>query len=376
MCNLQKVTFLLFSLFTLVGCNLDTSIFGPATATPFAEIPQEPAPTAINRANLTCDSEELLCVGLIVNGSTMFDNSFNQLAYEGLQRAEQDYLAQINFIDTPDPNFMSQNIDQLVEQGYDVIVTVGFSARVTTINAAISNPNVDFIGIDQVQADPLTNLAGLVFPAADAGFLAGVLAGMASETNSVGAVLPSQSIPDAADFADGFELGAKAINPNISVLIEHHPGRIEESLNDPTWGTETTKDLLNNANADAIVGGPGATGSAALIEVAQNSEAVCIGVNTDQWVNVPEARSCLISSVENQIATGVFELIGWSSLSNLPAGNFQGNILLSSFHDFDPFINPQVRSLLREVEMGLRNNTIPLDGSYQVNNPPSISIGR
>jgi basic membrane protein A len=82
--------------------------------------------------------------------------------------------------------------------------------------ADTANPDVYFIGIDQFQGAALPNLTGLVFPEDQSGFLAGALAAQLSKTGTIAAVLGTDLVPPVVAFKEGYELGAKYINPDIN----------------------------------------------------------------------------------------------------------------------------------------------------------------
>jgi basic membrane protein A len=81
-------------------------------------------------------------------------------------------------------------------------------------------------------------------------------------------------------------------------------------------------------------------------------------VDTDQWLTLPEAHSCLVSCAVKEITSGVYDLIKLSMESKFPAGNFYGGVGLSSFHDFDDLISKEMKAKLVQINNGLRNNTI------------------
>ena len=116
-------------------------------------------------AEADCASEELLCVGLVTDVGEIDDKSFNQSAWDGVQRARDELGAQVDFIETKDAKDYAANMDLFVNQNYDVIVTVGFAMGEATAAAAEKYPDIDFIGVDQFQAPDTTkpNLAGLIF---------------------------------------------------------------------------------------------------------------------------------------------------------------------------------------------------------------------
>ncbi|RMH00532.1 MAG: BMP family ABC transporter substrate-binding protein [Chloroflexi bacterium] len=312
-----------------------------------------------------CASEEVFCVGLVTDVGEIDDKSFNQSAWEGVKRAEAELGAKIDFIETKDAKDYATNIGLFADNGYDVIVTVGFALGEATAEAAAAHPDIFFIGVDQFQAWPfdddasndLPNLAGLIFPEDKAGFLAGALAGMMTESNTIAAVLGTDLVPPVVAFKEGYEAGARFVNPDINIISTYHPGGLDVAFTDPEWGASTAKQAIDQG-ADVVFGAGGKTGNGAIIEVANHEGVYCIGVDTDQWETVPEAHPCLISSAMKLITPGVFDLISAAKDGNFPAGNFVGEVGLAPFHDFDSVIPQEVKDRLNEIDTGLRDGSI------------------
>src|SRR5204862_4265967 len=116
-------------------------------------------------------------VGVVTDVGKIDDKSFNQSAWEGVQRAQKELGAQIKFVETTDPKDYAKNIDQFAQDNYDVVVTVGFALGQATQEAAQKYTKIKFIGVDQFQDKDIQNLAGLTFNDDKAGYLAGYLAG-------------------------------------------------------------------------------------------------------------------------------------------------------------------------------------------------------
>ena len=310
-----------------------------------------------------CSSDEVFCVGLVTDVGEVDDKSFNQSAWEGVQRAESELGAQVQFIETADAKDYAANIGLFADEGYDVIVTVGFALGQATIEAAATYPDIDFIGVDQFQAETVDNVAGIIFPEDQSGFLAGALAGMLSESGTIAAVLGTDLVPPVVAFKEGYENGALYINPDINLISTYHPGGLDVAFTDPEWGASTAKQAIDQG-ADVIFGAGGKTGNGALIEVAGNESLYCIGVDTDQWETVPEAHSCLVSSAMKLITPAVFDVIQASQDGSFPSGNFVGDVGLAPFHDFDSEISDEIKARLEEIKAGL------LDGSISTGYSP------
>ncbi len=304
-----------------------------------------------------CASPDVLCVGLVTDVGEIDDKSFNQSAWEGVQMAATELGAHVDFIETKDAKDYGANIGLFAENGFDVIVTVGFALGEATAAAAAQYPDIDFIGVDQFQGAPVANVAGLIFPEDRAGFLAGALAAMLTQSNTIAAVLGTDLVPPVVAFKEGYESGARFINPDIQLISTYHPGGLDVAFTDPEWGASTARQALDQG-ADVVFGAGGKTGNGALIEVAGEAGAFCIGVDTDQWETVPEAHACLVSSAMKLITPGVFNLIQASQEGSFPSGNFVGEVGLAPFHDFDAQISAEIKDRLAELDAGLRDGSI------------------
>jgi basic membrane protein A len=304
-----------------------------------------------------CSSEDVVCVGLVTDVGEVDDKSFNQSAWEGAQEAASKLGAQVEFIETKDAKDYGANIALFADDGYDVIITVGFAMGEATAEAAGKYPNIDFIGVDQFQGEPIDNLAGLIFNEDKAGFLAGALAGMLTKSNTIAAVLGTDLVPPVVAFKEGYESGAQYVNPSVNIISTYHPGGMDVAFTDPEWGASTAKQAVDQG-ADVVFGAGGKTGNGALIEVAGTDGAYCIGVDTDQWETVPEAHSCLISSAMKLITPGVVGLVEMSNKGEFPAGNFFGATGLAPFHDLDGDVSQEIKDKLAEIDAGLQDGSI------------------
>ena len=107
--------------------------------------------------------EGVFCVGLVTDVGEIDDKSFNQSAWEGVQARRSALGAKVDFIETSDAKDYGANIALFADNGYDIIVTVGFALGEATAEAAAKYPDIDFIGVDQFQGETIDNLSGLDF---------------------------------------------------------------------------------------------------------------------------------------------------------------------------------------------------------------------
>jgi basic membrane protein A len=277
------------------------------------------------------------------------DKSFNQSAWEGVQCAQRNLGAEVRFIETTNPVDYGRNIEQFAQANYNVIVTVGFALGEETINQAKKYPNIRFIGVDQFQGETVNNLSGLIFDEDKAGYLAGYLAGLLTQSNTVGQVLGTPVVPPVEKFGVGYINGAKAAKSGVRVLSACHPGGLARGFTDPEWGKDTTNQEISQG-ADLIFAAGGNTGNGGLLAIVEHGGRVLgIGVDTDQYESLPEARSILVSSAMKLIVPGVYNNIKAVQTNTFKGGNVLGDVGLAPFHDLEARVPADVKTKMTQV---------------------------
>ena len=103
-------------------------------------------------------------------------------------------------------------------------------------------------------------------------------------------MLGTDLVPPVVAFKEGYEAGAKYINPDINVISTYHPGELSQAFVDPEWGAATAKQAVDQG-ADVVFGAGGMTGNGALQEVASQEGLFCIGVDTRSVGDVARCAS-------------------------------------------------------------------------------------
>jgi len=328
------------------------------------------APAAPN-----CADAETFCVGLVTDVGKINDKSFNQSAWEGVQRAQAELGATVQYIETADPKDYDKNIATFGDEGYDAIVTVGFAAGEATVKGAGLYPDVKFIGVDQFQAwqfdddasNDVANVAGLGFPEDQAGFLVGALAASMSKSNKIGAVCGTDVVPPVWRFGEGYKAGAAYADgmngTTTEVFVVYHSDvGFDKTFTDPEWGAQTAKSMMDQG-ADAIFGCGGITGNGAITAAAQ-AGAYAIGVDSDQYFTLPEAAPRMLSSAMKLIVPGVFDQLKAVQDGAFVSGNVTGAAGYAPYHDLDGEVPAEVKTMMEEL------NTALLDGSVTTDVPP------
>ncbi len=199
--------------------------------------------------------------GINFDAGGKFDGSFNQGTWEGLSAAVADLEAQealeielLEFEGTPDTS--AQGLRQMALQSAELIVAPGF-AQADAIGAASSEfPNTNFVLIDGVvEAD---NVRSVLFKEHEGSYLVGYLAGMMSQTGTVGFV-GGMDIPLIRNFAFGYTQGVAAACPDCTI-IENYVGTTPAAWNDPARAKELAS-AQQAQGADIIYAAAGASGN-------------------------------------------------------------------------------------------------------------------
>ncbi|MFV9504781.1 MAG: BMP family lipoprotein, partial [Oscillochloridaceae bacterium umkhey_bin13] len=328
-------------------------------------IPAEiPAPNPFDPASSSAVADPTaLKVGLVTDLGKVNDGTFNEFAHKGVLAAQEEYGFEYKFIETTAQADYVANIQTFVDEGFDVIVTVGFLIADATQAAAAANPNIVFIGVDQFYAPGTVtdNLVGLQFREDQAGFLAGALAAMVSESGTIG-IVAGQEIPPVKKFKHGFDNGAQYVRPDINLLGVYLPTFI-----DPALGASTAEQMIGEG-ADVIFGAGGPTGSGAIKAAAERGTFV-IGVDQDEFVttfgngSAPGADKILSSAtkrVDVAVATEIAAVI---------KGTFQGNgiavfdaagngVGLADFHLAAANVTPAMQAKLDEIFKALADGSL------------------
>jgi len=352
------------------SASASTAGSGSADASESAEPSESEAPTGLAACGEP-ESGDALLIGGVTDVGQLEDKSFNEGGWCGTIAGATAVGGTAEVIVTEDPADYQNNMSTFISEGYDVIVTYGFALGNDTTIAAKENPDIQFIGLDQsvcvdengdpdptfaCAGDPaalLPNYQGLIFAEAQAGYLAGIVAGTLSETAVIGAVGGIDSVPPVVAYIGGYVNGAKSVNPDIEVLVSYVSDDITTAFNDPTTGAALAEQMIGQ-DADVIFQVAGLSGQGAL-EAACDADIFGIGVDTDQALALPNL-TCIVTSAEKKLVEAVSEAI-----QRVADGSAEGGTLLldaasdppkvavSEFHNHADLYTDELQGLLDDA---------------------------
>ncbi len=301
-------------------------------------------------------AESPVRIGMITDLGGIDDASFNQTSWQGVVMAIEELGVEGQYLESQQQTDYARNINEYIQQDYDLIITVGFLLGDDTEAAANQHPDRQFAIVDYAYDPPLPNVLDLMFATDEAAFMAGYLAAGMTKTGVVG-TFGGIDLPTVSIFMVGFASGVDYYNDihdtDVRVLgTDFFVGNFE-STDDGRRAGES----LMDEGADIImpVAGPVGLGTAAAV---QERGAMLIGVDTDWYMSAPEYRDITLSSVIKKMDIAVFDAIQSVVDGTFTGGTYLGTLEnngvdLAEFHEFDDAVSQELKDEIEQVRLDL-----------------------
>jgi len=252
-------------------------------------------------------------IGLAYDVGGRGDQSFNDSAYAGLERAVEELDATCSEIEAAageNDADRAERLRALADEGHNPIIGVGFVYSVATYEVAPDYPEINFGIIDGFNpgTEDLENVANIGFAANEGSYLVGVAAALTTESQHVG-FIGGVDGPLIQSFEAGYVAGVESVDPNIEIDIQYL------SQDDPvkgfenSAGGETAATGMYDGGADVVYHAAGKSGLGLFDAVVQAGEGNwAIGVDSDQYLTAdPDQQPFILTSMLKRVDTGVFE---------------------------------------------------------------------
>ncbi|MEG1958008.1 MAG: BMP family ABC transporter substrate-binding protein [Lachnospiraceae bacterium] len=253
-----------------------------------------PAPEA--EAEAEEPAAEPIRIGIVTDVGGVNDGSFNQSSWEGLQRAQLELGIEAKYLESATDADYTPNIETFVDDGYDLIICVGYMLADATKAAAEAYPDQKFAIIDDASID-LPNVTCLMFAQEQASYLVGLVAGLTTKSNTVGFVLGMAS-ESMNLFGYGYLAGVIDANKDAKILQYN-----ANNFGDTAGGKSAATSMITNG-ADVIFHAAGGTGIG-VIEGCKENGIKAIGVDSDQSVLAPET---VITSAMKRVDNACYDM--------------------------------------------------------------------
>jgi basic membrane protein A len=291
------------------------------------------------------------------------DRGFNEFSINGFERAQAELGVDGRVYTSESSDDYLPNLTAAVDDGHDLVIAIGFLIQPSVAEVAAQATDVSFAGVDQFFGEEpdcggenqpvcaLPNVLGLQFPSEEAGYLAGVVAAMMTETNTVSTV-GGIKIPPVDNWIAGYRQGIKDTKPSVK-----HLNAYSDDFEDLAKCKEIALDQIEQGS-DVVFQVAGKCGLGAL-DAACERTVRAIGVDVDQNDQGP----CVITSALKPLEESVFDLI-----ETFQNGDFQGNT--NAFYgvadledarllaDFQGDVPQNVRDAVEEAQQKLKDGTI------------------
>jgi basic membrane protein A len=307
-----------------------------------------------------------LKAAMVTDVGGLGDKSFNDLSWAGLEKAKSELGIDVKYLESKQIADYESNLTQLANAGYSPIFAVGFLMTDTVTKESTALPNTNWGGIDIFFNEPPKNVVGLNFKEQEAGYLAGIAAGLATKdkfdprlnaANTIGFV-GGMPIPPVQKFEAGFVAGAKSVNPEVTV-VSLYAGKFD----DQAKGKELGLTLISTYKCDVVFAAAGQTGLGTL-KACQEKKALFIGVDADQFLTVQGSGDVMLTSAVKKVDNAVFQTIkqtvdgAFPGGQNLAFGLKEDGVGLAPWHDFDTKVPQAIKDAVTKGSDDVKSGAV------------------
>lgn len=248
-------------------------------------------------------------IGMVTDVGGVNDGSFNQSAWEGLQRAAENFGCEVKYIESKGDADFVPNIESFLDEDYDLIICTGYVMADAVRDAAELNPDQKFAIVDDASNADLDNVTCMMFEQEQASYLVGLAAGYTTESNVVGFVV-GQANETMNSFGYGYCAGVLDANPDATILQYN-----ANSFGDASAG-KTAVNTMVTKGADVVFHAACGTGLG-VIDGCKENGIWAIGVDSDQSPLAPET---ILTSALKRVDNACYDATKKAILGTLEGG--------------------------------------------------------
>ena len=373
------------SAMALAGCSSssssDSSSAAASSAAP-SEAASSAAPSESPSEAMSESAAAMVKACQVTDVGGVDDKGFNQKAFKGVEDAAAQLGVEAAVLESQAETDYATNIQSFIDQGCNIIITVGFLLGDATKEAANANPDtpfsiVDFAYGENEDGTPAitnNNVLGQVFNTDEAAFLAGYLAAGMTKTGKVG-TFGGVNIPPVTIFMDGYYNGVQKYNADNGTKVEvlgwnpkSQKGLFTENFESLDDGRTFAQNLVDEG-ADIVmpVAGPVGLGSAALAGELGTDKLMIIGVDSDQYESDTANSGVYLTSVLKNMDVTTF-----NAIKAVVDGTFEGGVTvgtlendgvgLAPYHDFDATVPAELKAQIDAIKAGIIDGSVSVKG--------------
>lgn len=280
-------------------------------------------------------------VALILSGPAN-DQGWNAVALQGLKDAEAKFGVETAYSENVGVADSEAAFMDYAAQGYDLVIGHGYQYGDPAVKVGKKFPKTKFMAIEASSSSE--NTASYVIACEQAGYLMGVLAASLSKTGKIGIVGGIEQ-PSIIKILEAYKLGAKSVNPKITVLTAYIG-----SFTDVNLGKEAALAMAAQG-ADVLSHSANQAGTG-VIKAAEEKGLLSTGDSWDQSVISPKSVACstiynvpvLVLIAVDKVRSGTFK----GGVFNL--GMKEGVVDIASYHDFESKIPAKAKTTIADLK--------------------------
>ncbi|MEV0177991.1 BMP family ABC transporter substrate-binding protein [Streptomyces sp. NPDC050625] len=320
--------------------------------------------SSTSSSSSSADGAKSKGIGLAYDIGGKGDQSFNDAAYAGFQKAQTEFKIGGRDVEPSDNETDAdkvQRLEQLAKSGYNPIIGVGYVYAPAVKEVAAKYPKITFGVIDD-NTITAKNVADMVFHEEQSSYLAGVAAAKATKKNHVG-FIGGVDIPLIHKFEAGFIQGAQSVNPKIKIEKQYLTQTPQEGgFSSPDKGENAAKGQIDSG-ADVIYAAAGLSGQG-VIKAAAEHKIWAIGVDSDQYKQdaLAKYKNYILTSALKNVEGAVYDLTK-SVVDKKPlSGEVRGDLKSGGvgIADSNPTFknDADIQAAIKKAEEGIKNGTI------------------
>ena len=277
-------------------------------------------------------------IGMVTDVGGVNDGSFNQSAWEGLQRAGEAFGCEVKYIESKGDADYVPNIESFLDEDYDLIICTGYVMADAVRDAAELNPDQKFAIVDDASNADLDNVTCMMFEQEQASYLVGLAAGYTTESNIVGFVTGAAN-ETMNSFGYGYCAGVLDANPDATIL-QYNANNFGDAS-----GGKTAVNTMVTKGADVVFHAAGGTGIG-VIDGCKENKIWAIGVDSDQSPLAPET---ILTSALKRVDNACYDATKKTILGTLEGG-IETYDLAAGGVDIAPTTDNLSKDVLEKIE--------------------------
>jgi len=343
-----------------------------ATTAPSTAASEAPSTPAESPSEAAVNTDWKACVAFDTGG--LGDKGFNDLAKKGLDDAKT-LGFQVAYSEAQGATDYAANIQRLIDEGCNSIITVGFNQAQATVEAVKANTDIAFGQVDAVWDEATNgptpaNFSGLDFQIDEAATLAGYVAAGVSKSGVIG-TYGGQQFAGVTRFMDGYYAGIALYNKAHGTTAKllgwdaaKQTGTFvggDNPWGDPAKGEQLAKTFIDQG-ADIVAPVAGGTGNGS-IKAMLAAKGYAIGVDTDQSLSLPEYAAALLTSAQKVIDVATLDTFKKNAGGDLGGENYLGTLAnggvgIAPFHDLDSVVPAEVKTEVDKLKEDIASGAV------------------